>query len=77
MADTPSANFWSLGLTFVPLSSSLPKGQFGAVLKSMNYADIRTDVERQWRGLRLREENEVPDFDFPKFGLDAVVKLDA
>jgi phage/plasmid-associated DNA primase len=56
---------------------AIPKGQFGAALKSMNSHDTRRRGERRWKGLRVREGNEVPDLGFSRFGLDAAVKRGA
>jgi hypothetical protein len=56
---------------------AIPKGQFGAALKSMNSHDTRRRGERRWKGLRVREGNEVPDLGFSRFGLDAAVERDA
>jgi putative DNA primase/helicase len=50
------------------------KGQFGAILKSMNYTDTRSGDERQWKGVRLLQSNEAPDLHFPQVGLEAAMR---
>ncbi|MGH9426042.1 MAG: DNA primase family protein, partial [Terriglobia bacterium] len=40
---------------------AVSKGEFGSILKKMNYEDTRKGDERQWKGLRLLLPNEGPE----------------
>lgn len=42
--------------------NKLKKGQFGKILKGMSYEDTRGANERKWKGLRIREDDELDAF---------------